>query len=103
MISLVFLLAGSCGVQVPDPPLAGQAGEPGWEHQWWRGRTEPDVIGDFDRLALRGCVMPQRAEVTDRYSQRRPAAGGISPDKIRPSPERAVPVHGRRALAEPPG
>ena len=91
-------------VHVADPPLAGQAGEPGWEHQRRRGRTEPDVLGDFDRLAVpHDHVMPRRADARGRAnpSQRRPAIAGILPDKTVTGPERTVPAHGRRARAEP--
>src|SRR6266704_3747163 len=46
-------------VRVVDPPLAGQAGELGWEHEWC-GRVIPDMPGDFERLALHVLVVPQR-------------------------------------------
>jgi hypothetical protein len=38
-------------VQVADPPLAGQAGELGWEHQRWCGRTKPEVPGAIVKVA----------------------------------------------------
>ena len=49
-------------------------------------------------LAVQHC-----AEVRSRYAQHRPAAAGILPDKTVIGPERTVPAHGRRALAEPQG